>query len=110
MKRIMIFGLLLSVSGCGVVVPLVKSESNLQKLTIGDSREDVAGKMGQPDSRQQPQVDYYLLYEKYAPATDFALGIFTLTLAWWIPAPSAERPYWLYYDANGRLSNWMRAN
>ena len=109
-------GLLLS-SGCGILVPYSKSESNLQKLALGDSRQDVVGKIGSPDSVRgttmaspstQVEIHEYILYPKNTAVNNFAWGFPLLTLSWWIPPPSDQRQYWLQY-VNGRLSRWGRA-
>lgn len=112
MKKAMLVGLVLSVSGCGVIIPLVKSESRMQTVTIGDSRQDVVQKMGQPDSAAAPGIDAYLLYSKNTALENIPLGIISLTLTWWMPSffPSQyPHTYWLYYT-NGRLSNWVKTN
>lgn len=114
---LMVLCLMLFVTGCGVVMPLVRNENKLTTLSLGQDRQDVLRGLGNPDSVRgatilengsKVQVDEYQLYSTSASAFNAVLGVFSLTISWWSPPPGQGHIYWVQYN-DGKLNRWGRA-
>lgn len=109
----------LSLSGCGVIIPIAHGEDKLNLLSLGDSRDEVRHKIGDPDTTSgggengaTSQIDTYKLYRKGTAACDLVGGLFVLTIPWWMPfcgiAAGNPAPYWIQY-VDGKLVQWGKA-
>ncbi len=108
---------LFGICGCGIVIPMTRSENKLSRLSLGESREKVIDQIGDPatvrgartlDNGKALQVDEYELYPKGQPFVQAAWGIPMATLTWWLPLPRDRREYWIQY-VDGKLERWGRA-
>lgn len=106
----------LILSGCGIVVPICRSESKLSKLSLDQDKQEVIRLIGNPsvvrgakklENGISMEVSEYRLYSKNAWWIDAVMGIPLLTMSWWIPF-SEYRSYWLQYE-NGKLAKWGKA-
>jgi len=111
-------GLLITfLSACGIMKPMEKSESNLAYLNIGDSKHDVAEKLGPADrvraSRRLSsgailELHEYDIFGKNQALADALLCPITLTISCWLVSKNWTSPYWLQF-IDGKLDRWGRA-
>ena len=96
MKRMLMAGLLMLMSGCGIAIPLKRNESKLTRLNLDADRSYIIKTIGLPTasrgSKKQEdgsilQIDEYWLYARNAAMWGIMLGIFTGTVSWWLPFP-----------------------
>lgn len=116
--RYALLALTVALSGCGVVIPIVRSESKLATISPGITHEEVVQRLGAPTSLRGArkledgrlsQVDRYVLYSPGASFFDALAGPFLLTMSWWIPSPRYETSY-LFKYIDGRLEQWGKAS
>lgn len=123
MRKILVVVLSLVLSGCGVVIPAIKSQSRLNALALGMTKEEARKIVGKAESLERPPVkiqgavyelNEHFLYGKSAPIIQVIEGPFLLTISWWIPwhwFTSEEtfmgKLYSLYY-VNGKLAFWSK--
>lgn len=108
---------LIAMQGCGIVVPMVKSEGKLASLSIGKDRSDIVTEMGRPTAVRASerlsdgrvlQVDEYRLFRPNAAMADAFTGLFTATYFWWAPNASLANLYWVRYMDN-KIDGWGQA-
>jgi hypothetical protein len=109
---------LLTLQGCGVIIPATRSESKLSSISIGQPREEVVQHLGTPatvrGAQRLPdgraiQVDEYTLWSKDVWWVNIISGPFLLTLPWWwMTGLNKSNDYWVQY-VDGKLDRWGRA-
>ena len=104
-------------SGCGVAIPLKRSEKKLSRLDLGMTKEDVRQIIDYPDATRVAKeledgrtlrVEEFRLYPANQAAIQFWLGFVTLGITWFAPNGNQTNPYWLHY-VDGSLKKWGRA-
>jgi hypothetical protein len=113
-KIILITTITIFLSSCGIIQPINNSVQKLSKITIGDDRNTVIAKIGEPDNIRGSrilengsiqQVDEYALYKKGAATRAAIFCPLTLGLACLMTRPGSEQTFWMHY-IDGRLIKW----
>ena len=116
MKTFLMSALLtaMMLSGCGVVIPIKRSESKLAMVSLGETRSEVIAKMGRPSMKsaetkddKKMLIDEYSLYPKRVPYINAIIGPIMLTLPWWLPFPDQSNEYYFTY-VDDVLVKWDR--
>ncbi len=111
LRKLVVMVLAAAFAGCGVTVPLKRSEKNLSLLRPGMARAEVEIALETPPEWRAPNgVEVYRLYRepRLAAVCNAVSGFFTATLTWWVPLCQYEaRAEWhLRYDEAGRLVDY----
>lgn len=115
-KMLVLVPLLMLLTGCGVFVPMSKSQGKLQRLDLNISTEKAQELLGKPDVVRAAtaitndlnyRIYQYVLYPKGAVINNLGCGLLLATMTWWIPENDCSNPekYWLHF-INGELRYW----
>jgi hypothetical protein len=102
---------LLTMAGCGYSIPKRQSISRMESVSIGQTRQEVIGAIGEPErmvfQRQDTQgtfrTDRHFLWKSWVPVYNLVACPFLLTVTCWMPIKGTSGEYYFLTYLNEKL-------